>query len=277
MSACLNTSIEFKGTIDEIKTMFEVLNDYFSNKHGQEISFIKISREDSGKAVQLSDLTEEKLNNFLKKCDGKVLVEAEGPYGHGSIEEAGIFEALADATPEALFTAVTSGFTTGGNEYFEGVLKNGKLFLMYNIEVEEENFDEEDYEDDIDIDENMDEETNCFVQKDIYDPIEHDYLSRKARGKYINLIMERMPLAVFKDLFEISEQEISDSEYRDYIQECFNAYAFPEMDYYDFKSAFTNCKLEKTEFDEKVKLAIERLDLVGYEEYFEKLYENNAL
>ena len=262
MSACLNTSIEFEGTIDEIKTMLEVLNDYSSDKHDQEISFIEISRKDSRKAVQLSDLTEGKLNNFLKKCDGKVFVEAEGPYGAGGLDEAGIFEALADATPKALFTAVTSGFTTGENEYFESVLKNGKLFLMYVIE--EENFDE-------------DEETNRFVRKDIYDPIEHDYLSRKATEKYINLIMERMPVSVFKDLFGISEQEISDSEYRDYIQECFDAYAFPEMDYYDFKFVFTNCKLEKTEFDQKVKLAIERFDLVDYEEYFEKLYENNAL
>lgn len=79
-------------------------------------------------------------------CKKPIFVEAAGPYGrYGRMDEAGLFEALADVAPKARFKAHTEGFTTGQSDDFVGELKNGKLYMEYSFLPDEYKIDEEDF------------------------------------------------------------------------------------------------------------------------------------
>ena len=61
MSAALNTSIEMKGTNDELKKMIMVIKDYSGYNHDASLDFIKIKSKD--------DKTIENIDDMSKKID----------------------------------------------------------------------------------------------------------------------------------------------------------------------------------------------------------------
>lgn len=76
--------------------------------------------------------TNKEIDGFLKNFKNKIFIEASGPFGrYGGVPEAGLFEAIAEAVPNAKFKAKTSGFTTGQSDLFRAELKDGMLKLTY--------------------------------------------------------------------------------------------------------------------------------------------------
>ena len=79
--------------------------------------------------------------------------------------------------------------------------------------------------------------------------------------------MKKIPLAEFQNLFGLSEENISDRKYHDYIYECYCSYSFPNMNFIDFKYSFPNAKIEEEEFNRNVATAIEKFGLVSFETF----------
>ena len=135
MSADLNTEIEMEGTLEEIKSALAVIKSFCTNEHKAMLysPIISLTKPVTFKSTfSLEYKTDEALNDFLKIFKNKIFVEAGGPYGrYGEVPEAGLFEALAEAVPNAKFKAKTSGFTTGQNDVFRAELKDGTLKLTY--------------------------------------------------------------------------------------------------------------------------------------------------
>lgn len=262
MAADLNTFIELEGTLEEAKSMIAVIKDYCGHGHDASLDFPRISSKkkfDGKNDVLLETLTEDALEAFLTKCKKKIFIEAGGPYGsYGRVDEAGLFEAIAEAAPTAKFKAHTIGFTTGQRDDFAAELKKGKLHLTYSCLPD-------DYEINDDADDEMDED--WFTEKNTYDPIEKKYKKQYSEEDYVSSMINKMPLNEFKNLFGLSKSEISNDEYRDYIFECYCSYSFPEMDFDDFKYTFPAAEIDEEEFNMNVTIAIEKFGLVRFETF----------
>lgn len=135
MSADLSTEIEMEGTLEEIKSAIAVIKSFCTNKHKAMLYFPSISLT---KPVTFKDSfsleykTDKAIDDFLKNFKNKIFIEASGPFGrYGGVPEAGLFEAIAEAVPNAKFKAKTSGFTTGQSDVFRAELKDGTLKLTY--------------------------------------------------------------------------------------------------------------------------------------------------
>ena len=135
MSADLNTQIEMEGTLEEIKSALAVIKSFCTNEHkamlySPSISLTKPATSMNSFSLEYS--ADEALDDFLKDFKNKVFVEAGGPYGrYGEVTGAGLFEAIAEAMPNATFKAETSGFTTGQSDVFRAELQDGTLKLTY--------------------------------------------------------------------------------------------------------------------------------------------------
>lgn len=262
MSADLNTIIEMEGTLEEIMAMITVIKGYCGHKQDVSLDFPRIclrEKFDGKNDVLLETLSEEALTVFLAERKKKVFVAAGGPYGnYGRVDEAGLFEAIAEAAPNAKFKANTTGFTTGQRDDFNGELKKSKLYLTYSY-----------LPDDYEISDNADDETDeeWFIEKSTYDPKKKKYKKEYSEEDYIIAMMKKMPLREFKDLFGLSNIEISNDEYYEYLFECYCAYCCPELDFFLFKNDFPNAEINEEEFDKRVTLAIERFGLLSFEAF----------
>ena len=167
MSADLQTYIEMQGTIEELKSMLSVIEDYCNPDNDQSLYDFALWYEDeSNSIINPSSFSEEDIHDFLVKSKNEILIEADGPYGIGGIDESGLFEAIASAAPNATFTAVTSGFTTGQSDNFAGELKDGLLYLTYSILTDD--YDSDDDENEVPLE-------DWYTEKYTYDPIKKEY------------------------------------------------------------------------------------------------------
>ena len=258
MAASLNTFIELEGTLKELKAMIIAIKGYCGCNQDVSLDSTRIHHKkkfDGKNDVLLEALSKKSLDAFLSQCKKKVFVEAGGPYGrYGRVDEAGLFEAIAEAAPTAKFKAHTGGFTTGQRDVFTGELKKGKLYLTYSY-----------LPDDCKNCEDNELDEAWLTEKTIYDPIKKEYKREYSVEDYVGLMMNKIPLDEFKNLFGLSEENISDSKYRDYIYECYCSYSFPNMNFIDFKYSFPNSKIEEEAFNKNVLVAIEKFGLVSYE------------
>lgn len=264
MSANLDTFIEFEGSLDEINAMITVIKDYCGYKHDASLEFVRLcpKRKFDGKNdVSLETLSNEKLQDFLAHCKKKVFLTAGGPYGsYGRTDEAGIFEAIAEAVPTAKFDATTSGFTTGQRDSFNGELKDGKLYLTYSYLLDDAYCEDED--------EDEESEENWITEKTIiYNPIDKEYENKYSVEEYVHSMVKKMTLNDFKNLFGLADEDISDKAYYDYVFKSYYAYSFPNMNYIDFKYFFPKTKITNDEFDKNVAIAIEKFGLVSFEKF----------
>ncbi|WP_026497776.1 hypothetical protein [Butyrivibrio sp. WCD2001] len=261
MSADLSTFIELEGTQKELKSMIMVIKEYCGNKHDASLENTKIGQKkkfDGKNDVLLDGLTKKAIDDFLA-ASKKIYVEANGPYGrYGRVDEAGLFEAIAEAAPKAKFKAKTNGFTTGQQDIFTGDLKRGKLYLTYSCLPDDWS----------DSDENSStSDEDWLTEECIYDPIKKEYKREHSVEEFVHEMIKLLPLSEFKSAFGLSKAEISNEKYHDYIQECYFSYQFPKMSYIDFKFAFPDAEIEEKEFNQNVLKVIENNGLVSYEEY----------
>jgi len=147
MSADLNTSITLRGEKDDLLEMLKVLRAFETKTHDRQtghyygyIEMVKVSgNSKTCKPERLDDLD---LQEFLSKAGNELTVEASGPWGRfAHPEETELFEALADAAPNAFFDGNISGFVTGADVGHYGRLENGLLCLENYYRANEDNID----------------------------------------------------------------------------------------------------------------------------------------
>lgn len=271
MSADLNTFIEMHGTIEELKAMLAAIKVFCGNRENIELVWPEISRKrNCVERLDLKKISQEELDDFLQHCRKNVHFTAGGPYGRGGVEGSGLFEAIAEAAPTAKFEGQISGFTTGEEIVLLGRLETGMLSMEYRrIADEDVDFDEEDDEEDGD-NEGDDDSQSCLTEVIKYDPIKKEYIDYVE--EYLTEMIRKMPLVEFKSLFGLSDENISDDEYRDWIEESYHAWSFPKMHFDDFRYNFPNAKITEKDFDKNLSTAIERFELVDYETFRKEKY-----
>ena len=255
MSADLSTFIELEGTTKEVKAMIMVIKDFCGDNHDARLENTKLGQKkkfDGKGDVLLEELNKKELDAFIVSCKKKIYVEASGPYGrYGRVDEAGLFEAIAEVAPNAKFKARTNGFTTGQHDDLIADLKKGKLYITYRCNTNDE----------------LNSDEDGVTEKSIYDPIKKEYKREYSVEEYLDEMVTRLPLPQFKKLFGLSKAEISSEKYHEYIRECYCSYHFPKMGYIDFKYAFPEAEIEEEEFNQHVLKAIEDYGLVSYEKF----------
>lgn len=232
MSADFNTTITLRGNSEEFFAMLKVLKEFENADREQYIDNVCVKSEYD--KCYTEDMDNEDLRKFLSDAGKELTVEAMGPWGHfDNPKEIRLFEALAEASPNASFKGNISGENC---EYFEicGELKNGKLSLsdskamgsgdayMSYTECMQENVSHENFCELFKIDENMfDEDLYC------------DFISEIATAQYD--FPNNMCYDVFMELCEYSE--IDEEQYEEAKKEL-SAQGFESFD--DFVNS-TKC------------------------------------
>ena len=135
MSADFSTELQIGGSKKELRAALKVLIG-FSNDEDIYLDGVRIGKTnekgtmDHSSCVYLRGFkSKEEIDKFLDSLNGKMMVEAGGPYGHfGMLEEVGLFTELADAAPDANIAGSISGFDEEGFLYEERLeFKNNYL------------------------------------------------------------------------------------------------------------------------------------------------------
>jgi len=171
MSADLITEIQISGTQDEIKAILQVIRYFENEKHEQykkkrDCAYIERARISSkGRSSHIKDMSDNEIKAFIAECGYTVNFEANGPFGvYYMLEEVGLFEAMADAAPTAVFTGTSDGYVTGATVALKGELLNGILHLQNYYEADEE------------WDEDVLEDAKNWDSDKLYDPIAKKYV-----------------------------------------------------------------------------------------------------
>lgn len=167
MSRELFTSITIEGTPDQLFAMLKALKSFETDWQEQ---YLELQR--SGKSgaeldhgyleyvrccnCYLKNLTDEELRALAEKSPYGCSVYAEGPSGSFyEPSEIGLFEALAQAAPDAAFSGEIEGLAWGAEFRHTAELKNGHLALSSKVSDNGDDEYEEDWEED---EEDWDEE-----------------------------------------------------------------------------------------------------------------------
>ena len=121
MSACIDTNITMKGSLEELLDMIKVLEDskYLSG-HMIKKKYIK-------------DISEEELKKLIEDSNNEITIDMMGPYGiFEELSNTKVFETLADVSPNAYFMGTMEGFTGSSNVSLTGKLENKKLYISYS-------------------------------------------------------------------------------------------------------------------------------------------------
>lgn len=235
MSADINTFIEMRGSKEDLFAMLKVINyfekemyEQYCNEHN--CGYVHFFRMNNGREeLMLND--ENSIREFLEKSHDGINVELSGPYGvFFALSEVGLFEAIADAAPNAYFNGTSSGFTTGGDIALSGELKDGKLNLVEYIG-----------NDDISIEDAFIEEFQKILSYNEFCEIFHISDSEEfTEDEYDEFIMEigdqEFPDIDFEYFFDLcSVAEIDEEEFEEIIEKL-SERKFP--DYYKFETEF---------------------------------------
>lgn len=120
MSACINTNIIMKGSLEELLDMIKVL------ENSKYLSGHMINKKD------IKDMSEEELKKLIEDRNNEITIDMMGPYGKfKELSNTKIFESLADISPNAYFMGTMEGFAGSSNISLTGKLENKKLYLSY--------------------------------------------------------------------------------------------------------------------------------------------------
>ncbi len=171
-TADLEFNLKINGTPEEKTSILNIMFEYCEGKNGVYFSSCHVKTGDREFHTITSDKEE-----ILSACSSgdTVTVSTMGPYGrYGELDDIDIFREMAEAAPNASFTASISGFAgyadqslnaaladgllkvstyylsddcraDGERDYFESILPYDKFIELFKLDSEE--FDEEMYED----------------------------------------------------------------------------------------------------------------------------------
>lgn len=136
MSADLNTEITIQGTKDELLAMLKVLRYFETEKYEQyrtqhNCGYIHSLKVRNGSdSYNLDTISDDELHTLIGDVSSELSISAAGPYGSfPSLEDVGLFEALAEAAPTASFNGQCAGFVTGADVSLTAELIAGALYL----------------------------------------------------------------------------------------------------------------------------------------------------
>ena len=153
MSADFNTTITLRGNSEELFAMLKVLKKFEKGNLEWHIDYV--IAQISAKEYHISDMNDKKIMEFINKSTGEISISASGPYGtFCNPKETRLFEALAEAAPEAEFDGEIRGFNYESEFEINGKLIAKKLHLSGKTENND------------DIEE---------VKRGVYDPIARTY------------------------------------------------------------------------------------------------------
>lgn len=183
-AADYNTGANLKGTKEEIFAMLMIMRSYATEKREQYrqkrncpyFMGVHINGTDDFKLRRdLLIFSDEDLMAFIEENKCNVDVEANGPYGvFGMLDEVDVFHEMAEAAPNAQISGGMGGFGTGGDQYANFELKDGRMVCKYAYPHEDDWDDEdEDFEDDWDEDDDDwdEQEEPDWDEEVIYDPV----------------------------------------------------------------------------------------------------------
>ncbi len=239
MSADLNTSIDMRGTTEELLSMLKVLRvfetekreQYQKNRNCGYIESVKISGA-SGR-ISSARLSDQEMIDFLAEAGTELRVQAAGPWGaFHEPGEAGLFEALAEAAPNAYFDGMISGFITGADVSHSGTLTDCKL-LLSNYYVADETFPE----------------------------------------LYVEDVKKKLSYAKFCRLFKVDKEEFESDCYGDFLMDAMDE-GFPsDMDYDSFMDLCDCSEIDEEQFEAAIEKTAE-LGIVDFETFRETFDED---
>ena len=119
MTVEFDTKITMRGTSEELLSMLKVLQQFETEKKQQylkndDCGYIEmVTVQGASGGIQIAELSEQKLIDFLSGPRNVLSVEAFGPWGRFyEPGEVGLFEALSEAAPNSFFDGNISGYSS---------------------------------------------------------------------------------------------------------------------------------------------------------------------
>ena len=215
MSADLNTSITMRGSFEELLSMIKVLQLFESEKLQQyrttkDCGYIEwVNVQGASGVIRTSELSEQKLIEFLSNAGNELIIDAAGPWGaFCEPGEVGLFEALSEAAPNAFFDGNINGFVTGADVSHIGKLIDGKLHL-----------------------------TDYYVADETFPEL------------YVEEVEKKLSYSKFCKLFNVDKEEFELEYYSDFIMEASEEGFPNEMDYDTFMEFCDCAEIDEEQFE----------------------------
>lgn len=252
MSADLDTSITLRGEKEELLAMLKVLKEFdmdtetlFQYRQTHPIyGYIEwVEVLGNSQKRELKSMNEADLQDFISKAGNELSVHAMGPWGnYGLPEDLGLFEALAEAAPNAYFEGAINGFITGADVGHYGTLENGLLCLQNYYKSDE-----------------------CYDEDDEDDGFSEEYI------KYFKKKISRVK---FCKLFKIDKDEFDMECYEEFIAEAME-HSFPikghDLDYDTFVE-LCDSEIDEEQYAKALK-TLEELEMMDFEKFCESADE----
>ncbi len=127
-TADLSFEMKIKGTPEEVASILDVMLEYNEGKNGTYFSCISITVCD--KCFSLGLTSKDELTAAINSNSGTAAISALGPFGkYGEIDEVDILRDMAQAAPNAHFTASIDGFAGYADQNLSAELANGRLHV----------------------------------------------------------------------------------------------------------------------------------------------------
>ncbi len=125
-TADLSFDMRIKGTPEEVASILKIMLEYDQGKNGAYFSCTRITVGEQNFSVILKD--NDKLMAAINGNSGTAEISALGPFGkYGELDEIDIFREMAQAAPNASFTASITGFAGYADQSLHADLSNGSL------------------------------------------------------------------------------------------------------------------------------------------------------
>ena len=135
MSAEFFTEIEMKGTSEELTAILKVLQLFATERKERwsktrdcaYIEYVEVEEDPSGQAID--KLKEDELAALVEEMDDTLHVNFSGPWGVRGMKKAGVFQAMAEAAPNAWFEGNVNGFISGADVDIYTSLEDKMLYV----------------------------------------------------------------------------------------------------------------------------------------------------
>lgn len=240
MSAEFTTEITIQANKEDLFKLIKALYDFgkHSKKANKKYSYLDFVEIKSGNLTN-DDGDVTTIKEFVAKCNEIIFVSANGPYGHYyELKEVKLFEHLAEVAPSAYFKGSINGYSGTLDQWLEGELNCGLLYLS----------------------------GSCIDGSDLNGDSEY--------GQYVQFIKQQLSYAKFCKLFRIDKEELYEDDYDTFIDETRDT-SLCEIDYQTFIEFCDCAEINEYEFNDAIE-KIKDLNLITFEEFMCKGYFNEC-
>ena len=135
MSAEFFTEIEMKGTPEELTAILKALQLFATERKKQwsktgdcaYVEYVQVEEDPSGQAID--KLKEDELAALVEEMGDTLHVSFSGPWGVRGMKKAGVFQAMAEAAPNAWFEGNVNGIISGADVDIYTSLEDKMLYV----------------------------------------------------------------------------------------------------------------------------------------------------